>query len=70
MSSLSLIPFVSFPDKVLDKVHIRDPGFLIGCIVGKEGCELCRLGILFGHSGFFEGVILFPIREDTEGLDT
>ena len=52
MPSLSYVPFVIFPDKVLGKVHILDLGLWIGCIVGKEGCEFCGLGFLLGNLGF------------------
>ena len=72
MPSLSLIPFVGFTNKVLGKVHIIDLSFKIGCAIGKEGYDLCTLGILFGFIGFltfFEGDILFSFRVDSEGLD-
>ena len=70
--SLSPIPFVGFPDKVLGKVHIFDLGLWIGCVVGNDGYELCALSILLGHIGFltfFEGDILFSFNVDSEGLN-
>ena len=75
MPSLSLIPFVGVPDKVLEKVHILDLSFWVGCIVGneEEGCEVCRLVSLLGHSGFlafFECDVLFSIKMDSDGLDS
>ena len=69
--SLSLIPFVGFPDKVFGKVHVLDLSFWIGGVIGKDGCDLCTLGILLGHIGFmtfFDGDMLFSFKVNSECL--